>query len=93
MGSIRHFAGKPPKVRGHTCDPIFLRNRTKRCSISLVLTGIGGATRFAGDAIFQLLPLMAPFIGLDLGDGPMNHAVALHQRIAVFIELTRSRRN
>jgi hypothetical protein len=55
--------------------------------------GIGGATCFAGDAIFQLLPVMAPLISLDLGDGPMNQAVAPHRRSAVFIELTSSRRN
>jgi hypothetical protein len=94
MGSIRHFAGKPPKVIRRACGSVVLRNRAECQSVSLVLTGIGGSRR-DGDAVFQLLLSMAPysFISLDLSDGPMNLGVPLHHRSAALFELNGSRRN
>jgi hypothetical protein len=40
-----------------------------------------------GRGIGHIELVMAPhsFISLDLGDGPMNHAIPLHQRSAVFL--------
>jgi hypothetical protein len=94
MGSIRHFAGKPPKVIRRACGSVVLRNRAECCSTSLVLIGIGSASRGDGDAVFRLLLSMAPHsaISLDLSDGPMND-VPLHRRAAAFFELNGTRRN
>jgi hypothetical protein len=94
MGSIRHFAGKPPKVVRRACGSVVLRNRAECCSTSLVLTGIGSAGRRDGHAVFRILLSMAPHsvISLDLSDGPMND-VPLHRRTAAFFELNGTRRN
>jgi len=94
MGSIRHFAGKPPKVIRRACGSVVLCNRAECQSVSPVLTGIGGSRR-DGDAVFQLLLSMAPysFISLDLSDGPMTLGVPLHHRSAALFELNGSRRN
>jgi hypothetical protein len=92
--NIRHFAGKPPKVIRRPCGSVVLRNRAECCSTSLVLTGIGSASRRDGDAVFRLLLSMAPHsvISLDLSDGPMND-VPLHRGTAALFELNGSRRN
>jgi hypothetical protein len=95
MGSIRHFAGEPPKIIRHACGSVALRNRAECQSVLLVLSGVEGASRRDGDAVFQLLLSMAPysFISLDLSDGPMNLGVPLHHRSAALFELNGSRRN
>jgi hypothetical protein len=95
MGSIRHFAGEPPKVIRHACGSVVPRNREECQSISLVLSGIGGVSRRDGDAVFQLLLSMAPhfFISLDLSEGSMNLGVRPHHRSAALFELSGSRRN
>jgi hypothetical protein len=93
MGSIRHFAGKPPKVIRHAGGLVVLRNRAECQSISLVLTGIG-RSRSDGDAGFQLLLSMAPrsFVSLD-GDGPTSLGAPMHHRSVALFELKGSCRN
>jgi hypothetical protein len=95
MGSIRHFAGEPPKIIRHACGSVALPNRADCQSVLLVLGGIEGASGRDDDAVFQLLLSMAPrFLnGLDLSDGPMNLGVPMHHRSAALFELSGSRRN
>lgn len=95
MGSVRHFAGEPPKVIRHACGSLVLRNRAECCSTSLVLAGIGSASRRDGNAVFRLLLSMAPrsFISLDPSEGQMNFGVPLHRRTAALFELNGSRPN
>jgi hypothetical protein len=95
MGSIRHFAGEPPKIIRHACGSVALRNRAECQSVLLVLSGIEGASRRDGDAVFQLPLSMAPHFlnSLDLSDGPMNLGVPMRHRSAALFELSGSRRN
>jgi hypothetical protein len=93
MGSIRHFAGEPPKIIRHACGLVALPNRADCQSVLLVLGGIEGASRRDGDAVFQLPLSMAPHFlkSLDLSDGPMNLGVPMRRRSAAL--LSGSRRN
>jgi hypothetical protein len=60
MGSIRHFAGKPPKFIRRACGSVVLRNRAECQSVSLVLTGIGGSRRDGdADCCFRWRPTLS----------------------------------
>jgi len=95
MGSIRHFAGEPPKIIRHACGSVALRNRAECQSVLLLLSGIEGASPRDGDAVFQLLLSITLhfFNSRDLSDGPSNLGVPMHHRSAALFELNASRRN